>query len=380
LVRKSSGKLYKTACKHQSYWGDFLKKIKVGVLGATGAVGQLYIHLLRNHPWFEVTFLAASKESPNYRMAVSERGWFMPEDIPESVRHVKVWEASNLIRAKTLCDFVFSALDSKPAEELEMAYAANGIPVVSNASAYRWDNYVPVLMPEINKHHIQIIQHQRKNHDFDKGFIVTKPNCSLQSYMMPIYALIKEGYLIDKIVVTTLQASSGAGRPGVPSLDLIDNLVPYIGGEEEKSEQEPKKILGKVTTKGIKNYKGLKISATCTRVPVRDGHTASINFSVKGEKPSMEKIISIWENFRGFPQEISLPSAPKHPIIYRRENNRPQPMLDRMTDNGMAVTVGRLRCCPVFDYKFVCLSHNTIRGAAGGGILNAELLTTEGYL
>ena len=357
-----------------------MKKIKVGVLGATGAVGQLYIHLLRDHPWFEVTFLAASKESENYRIAVSERGWFMPEDIPEYVKKMKVWAASDVVKAKTLCDFVFSALDSTPAQQLERAYAIHDIPVVSNASAYRWDNYVPVIMPEINADHIKIIPHQRKTYYFDKGFIVTKPNCSLQSYMMPIYALIKEGYSIDKVVVTTLQASSGAGRPGVPSLDLIDNIVPYISGEEEKSEHEPKKILGKVTTKGIKNYKGLKISATCTRVPVRDGHTASVNFSFKGKKPSVEKIIDIWENFRGLPQDASLPSAPKQPIIYRQEDNRPQPVLDRMADNGMAITVGRLRHCPVFDYKFVCLSHNTIRGAAGGGILNAELLMTEEYL
>ncbi|MBU90293.1 aspartate-semialdehyde dehydrogenase [Candidatus Woesearchaeota archaeon] len=356
-----------------------MEKLKVGVLGATGAVGQNYINLLRDHPWLDISFLAASKNSDTFQEAVSERGWFMPQDIPEHARNISVWEASDVDKAKSLCDFVFSALESDPAKNLELLYAQEGIPVVSNASAYRWDSFVPMLIPEINADHIAVIPRQKEVKGYE-GFIVVKPNCSLQSYMTPLYALMQKDFTIDKVVVTTLQASSGAGWPGVPSLDLIDNIVPYIPKEEDKSEQEPYKILGTVGENGIENYSGLSISATCTRVPVRDGHTASVNISFSNKKPSRQEIIEIWNSFRGLPQEYKLPSAPEQPIIYREEDNRPQPILDRDADKGMAVTVGKLRECPVFDYKFVALSHNTIRGAAGGGILNAELLVKDGYL
>ncbi|HLC65175.1 MAG TPA: aspartate-semialdehyde dehydrogenase [Candidatus Nanoarchaeia archaeon] len=355
------------------------QKIRAGILGATGAVGQKYIELLAGHPWFEITFLAASKESSSYRNAVAERGWFVSADFPENIASLRVHNAEDAKSAKTICDFVFSALESGSATKLEPAYAAE-MPVVSNTSAYRKDPLVPVLIPEINPQHLGIIPIQKKERGYRGGFIVVKPNCSLQSYITPIHALMQAGYAVDRVIITTLQASSGAGVPGVPSLSLIDNVVPFIDGEEAKTENEPYKILGKISDGEIKNYGGMKISATCTRVPVRDGHMASVSISFNGKKPAIDEIIHVWESFGALPQEYDLPFAPKHPIIYRDEENRPQPILDRGAEKGMAVTVGRLRECPVFDYKFIGLSHNTIRGAAGGGILNAELLVREGYI
>ncbi|MBN1792171.1 aspartate-semialdehyde dehydrogenase [Candidatus Woesearchaeota archaeon] len=358
-----------------------MRKLRAGVLAATGAVGQNYVHLLRDHPWFEITFLAASKDSKSFEEAVSARGWFMGQDIPADVRKLRVFEASNLEAALDGCDFVFSALDKDVAKDLEMKYAKAGLPVVSNASAYRGDPFVPMLMPEINADHIRVIPAQQRRYGFKDGFIVVKPNCSLQSYMKPIHALMAAGYNVDRLIVHTQQAASGAGRPGVSALDLIDNVVPFISGEEEKSEREPLKILGSVDNdKGIVDYEGLAISATCTRVPVRDGHLASVNISFRGKKPSADQIRLAWALYRREPQELGLLFAPDQPIIYRDEPNRPQPVLDRDSGNGMAVTAGRLRECPVFDYKFVCLSHNTVRGAAGGGILNAELLYAKDCL
>lgn len=360
-----------------------MKKFKVGILGATGMVGQNYIRLLENHPWFSVVYLAASANSAGvtYEEAVKGR-WQMLSPIPEKVRKIIVEDVANAEKAKK-CDFVFSAFeisDKKLVKEIEEKYAALGLPVVSNASANRWTDDVPMLIPEINESHLKIIDIQKKNHGWKKGFIAVKPNCSLQSYLTPIYALNKAGYSINKIMITTLQAVSGAGYPGVPSLDMIDNVVPYIGGEEEKTEQEPLKILGNIVNGKFVNAKDIKISATCTRVPVSDGHLATVNISFKGKIPSKEEIIKIWSEFKSVPQELNLPFAPKNPIIYTEEDNRPQPKKDRNSDKGMAVTVGRLRTCPIFDYKFVALSHNTVRGAAGGGILNAELLVKEGYI
>jgi len=357
-----------------------MKQFKVGVLGATGTVGQNYIHLLQNHPWFVINFLAASKDSQTYVDAVKERGWSMSADVPGKVGRLPVRNVNNIESALEECDFVFSALDTAPAKEWEVQYAAAGIPVVSNAAANRWEPDVPMLIPEINHSHTEIIPFQQKNRGWDKGFIVVKPNCSLQSYLAPIYALIRAGYNVNKIILTTEQASSGAGRPGVPSLDLLDNAVPHIGGEEKKTEQEPWKILGNVSLDGIINYDGLKISATCTRVPVRDGHMAAVNIGFADDIPELEEVIQIWEKFTSLPQDANLPFAPKRPIVYRREENRPQQILDRNEGNGMAVVVGQLRKCPVLDYKFVALSNNVIRGAAGGGILNAELLVHQGYL
>ncbi len=361
-----------------------MKKFKVGILGATGMVGQNYIKLLENHPWFIISYVAASSNSAGQKYEDAVKGrWQMDKPIPKNVKSLKVEDVADIEKAKGKCDFVFSAFeisDKKIIKETEEAYAKIGIPVVSNASANRWTEDVPMLIPEINESHTDIIKIQKKNRGWNKGFIVVKPNCSLQSYITPIYALEKAGYPIKKIMITTLQATSGAGYPGVPSLDMIDNIVPYIGGEEEKTEKEPLKILGEIKNEIFINKKDLKVSATCTRVPVIDGHTAVVNIEFKNQKPNKEEIINIWKNFKSTPQELKLPFAPINPIIYTEEDNRPQPRKDRDNDKGMAVTIGRLRDCNIFDYKFVALSHNTIRGAAGGGILNAELLVKKGFI
>ena len=361
-----------------------MKKFKVGILGATGMVGQNYIRLLENHPYFEVVYVAASANSAGVDYATSVKGrWQMNSPIPENVKNILVEDVADIAKAKKKCDFVFSAFeipDKKLIKEIEEKYAAADLPVVSNASANRWTEDVPMLIPEINPEHLEMINQQKKNHKWNKGFIVVKPNCSLQSYLTPIFALNKAGFPIKKIMITTLQAVSGAGYPGVPSLDMIDNIVPFIGGEEEKTEEEPLKILGGIKNGKFVQNKDIQISAHCTRVPVTDGHTACVNILFKDKKPSQEEIIKIWQKFKGVPQDLKLPFAPVCPIIYREEENRPQPKKDRDTDKGMAVTVGRLRKCKIFDYKFVALSHNTVRGAAGGGILNAELLVKKGFI
>ncbi|MGI5071021.1 aspartate-semialdehyde dehydrogenase [Treponema pectinovorum] len=362
-----------------------MEKINVGVLGATGMVGQRYIKLLEDHPWFKVTYVAASPRSAGklYKEAVANR-WLIGTDIPEDVKNLIVQDANKPEAALGKCRFVFSALEMSKDEikALESAYAAEGLPVVSNASANRWTEDVPMLIPEINSAHLDVIAEQKKHHGWDKGFIAVKPNCSLQTYMMPIFALQQAGYPIKRMVVTTLQAVSGAGYPGVASFDMIDNIVPFIGGEEEKTEKECLKILGKVNGDIIENAQKPLVSATCTRVPVIDGHTASVNleFDLPDEKkPTLEEILKVWENFSSVPQELKLPSAPEKPIVYRTEENRPQPCRDRETQKGMACVIGRLRKCSVFDIKFVALSHNTKRGAALGGILNAELLKAKGF-
>jgi aspartate-semialdehyde dehydrogenase len=360
-----------------------MEKIKVGVLGATGMVGQMYITLLEHHPWFEVIYIAASPRSAGkrYSEAVSGR-WHMRTSIPENVRQLTVEDASALEEALGECSFVFSALamEKQAIRDLENKYAQNDIPVVSNASAHRWTEDVPMLLPEINFDHLEIIPIQRKNHGWQKGLVVVKPNCSLQSYLTPIYALDKAGFKVIRMIATTLQAVSGAGYPGVASLDVVDNVVPFIDGEEEKSENEPHKILGTIENNKIVNNDSIQISAHCNRVPVCDGHTACVSIEFDENKPSKEEIIQVWCEFRSLPQELKLPSAPERPIIYCEEDDRPQPRKDRDNDKGMAVTVGRLRECNVFDFRFVGVSHNTIRGAAGGGILNAELLKAQGFL
>ncbi len=363
-----------------------MNKIKVGVLGATGMVGQRYIKLLENHPWFEVTYVAASPRSAGqlYKDAVKNR-WLIGENIPDGVADLMVEDANLAEKAVGKCQFVFSALELPKKEDiknLEAAYAAEGIPVVSNASANRWTEDVPMLVPEINFAHLDVIAEQKKHHGWDKGFIAVKPNCSLQTYMMPLHALIQAGYPVKRMIVTTLQATSGAGYPGVPSFDMIDNIVPFIGGEEEKTEKECLKILGTVKDGKIENAAGPVVSSTCTRVPVVDGHTAcvSLEFDLPDDKkPSLEEIERVWTAYTSVPQELKLPSAPEHPIVVRHEDNRPQPRRDRETEKGMACVIGRLRPCNVFDVKFVALSHNTKRGAALGGILNAELLKAKGF-
>jgi aspartate-semialdehyde dehydrogenase len=365
-----------------------MAKIPVGILGATGMVGQQYISLLADHPWFEVRYVAASPRSAGKKYAQALDGrWQLAKTYRPEVGDLVVEDANETVRAlrafkEGRCAFVFSALEMGKDETriLEEAYAAAGIPVVSNASAHRWTSDVPMLIAEVNPHHADIIPLQKKSRGWDRGFIAVKPNCSIQSYMTPLWALIREGYEVSRLIVSTLQAVSGAGYPGTPSLDIIDNVVPYIGGEEEKSEQEPLKILGAIKDGAIQNAAGPKISAHCNRVPVVNGHVACISLEFGAKKPSLGEVREIWSSFTALPQELDLPMAPKRPIIIREENDRPQPRKDRDADKGMAVSIGRIRACHVFDLRFTALSHNTVRGAAGGGILNAELLKSKGYL
>jgi aspartate-semialdehyde dehydrogenase len=360
-----------------------MSKMSVGVIGATGMVGQNYIRLLKDHSWFEVTHVAASPRSAGkaYAEAVAGR-WVMDEDIPEAVAGLVVGDASNVAAAKAECEMVFSAvdMDKQAVRELEETYAANDIPVVSNNSAHRWTADVPMFIPEVNPHHADIIPFQRRNRGWNKGLIAVKPNCSLQSYLPAVYPLMAAGYAVESIFVATLQGVSGAGYPGPASIDMIDNIVPFIGGEEEKTEQEPLKILGSIVDGRFVNDDSLKVAAHCNRVSVTDGHTACVSLKFKAEKPSLDEIVTIWRAFEAEPQRLDLPSAPKPCIIYREEHDRPQPRKDRDAGRAMAITVGRLRECPVFDIRFVALSHNTVRGAAGGAILSAELLKAKGYL
>ena len=347
-------------------------------------VGQQYVRLLADHPWFEVAYVAASPQSAGkkYRDALKS-GWIVEGELPKSVASLTVEEVGDVARAAKHCAFVFSAFempDKDLIRKYEEEYAAYGMPVFSNASAHRHTEDVPMLIPEINAHHLAIIPTQQKKRGWKKGFVVVKPNCSLQSYLAPVYALTAAGFAISDVLVTTLQAVSGAGYPGVASLDVIDNVIPLIPGEEEKTEVEPQKILGDIKGGTFVPYKGIRISAQCMRVAVSDGHLACVSIKFAKKKPSLERIRKVWADFKGEPQRLKLPFAPKKPIHYREEPNRPQPMRDRDNDKGMAVTVGRLRDCSVFDYKFVALSHNTVRGAAGGGILNAELALKKGYL
>jgi aspartate-semialdehyde dehydrogenase len=360
-----------------------MNKIKVGVLGATGMVGQNYIRLLDNHPWFEVKYVAASPNSAGkrYEEAVAGR-WHMQTAIPNGIGSLIVGDANLIAEAQGKCSLVFSAveMDKAAVAELELGYASNGFAVVSNNSAHRFTEDVPMVIPEVNPHHLDIIHSQRKKRGWDKGLIVVKSNCSIQSYMTPLYALLQAGYKVGKMIVTTLQAVSGAGYPGPSAIDLIDNIVPFIKGEEEKSEVEPLKILGRIENGAILNDASIKISAHCNRVPVTHGHTACVSLEFSDTKPEFDEILRIWREFRAVPQNHDLPFAPKRPIIYREEMDRPQPQKDRDDDKAMAVIVGRLRKCNVFDIRFTGLHHNTVRGAAGGAILTAELLKVQGYL
>jgi aspartate-semialdehyde dehydrogenase len=365
-----------------------MKKIPVGILGATGMVGQNYIALLAGHPWFEVNYVAASPRSAGKKYgAIMENRWLLTKTYNPAVADLVIEDANDVSRAAAAMTrgelaFVFSALEMGKEEilVLEENYAAAGIPVVSNASANRWTDDVPMLIAEVNPDHTDIIPFQQKSRGWDKGFIAVKPNCSSQSYMMPVWALLQAGYEVKRMIVTTMQAVSGAGYPGVPSLDIIDNVVPYIGGEEEKSEQEPLKILGTIKNGKIEKASTPLISAHCNRVPVINGHTVTVSMEFGTKKPSVEQVKQIWTEFSALPQKLNLPTAPERPIIVHKENNRPQPNKDRGIFKSMAVSVGRIRPCPVFDLRFVGLSHNTVRGAAGGGILNAETLKIKGYL
>ena len=357
-----------------------MKKYKVAVIGATGMVGQRFLTLLENHPCFEVSALAASSSSAgkNYKDAI--RKWHLQTPMPEKFAEMKVFDAAaDIGKIAQSADFCFCAVNMKKDEikALEEAYAKAECPVVSNNSAHRDTPDVPMIRPEINAEHLDVIASQRKRLGTKRCFIAVKSNCSLQSNVPLMYPLKKYG--IKSVAVTTYQAISGAGKTFETMPEIIDNIIPYIGGEEEKSQNEPKKIFGKVEDGKIVPCNGLKITAQCLRVPVSDGHTAACFVSFD-KKPSKEEILKAWKEFSGEPQKLRLPSAPEQFIHYFTEDDRPQARLDRNLENGMAVSAGRLRADEIFDYKFIGLSHNTLRGAAGGAVLLAELLCAKGYL
>jgi aspartate-semialdehyde dehydrogenase len=343
------------------------KKIPVGILGATGSVGQKFIQLLGNHPQFEVKELAASERSEGKKYADAVN-WILPEVIPQEIRDIKIKAVDDSFESRLL----FSALDASVAGEVEADLAGKGHIIVSNSKNHRWGAQVPLLIPEVNPDHLQLIKHQ----SYNGGAIVTNPNCSTIGLVMALKP-VHDAYGIEEINVVTMQALSGAGYPGVASLDILDNVIPYIGGEEEKLETEPKKLLGKLSKNTI-NLADIKISAQTHRVGVKDGHLEAVQVRTT-KKAALSDIIDLWRNFSGVPQQMELHSAPLKPIHYFTENNYPQPRLHRDIDKGMAVCTGRLRECNLFDFKFEVLSHNTVRGAAGGAILCAELMLAEKY-
>ena len=357
-----------------------MKQYKVGIVGATGMVGQRFVTLLENHPWFTLTTLAASARSAGktYAEAVGDH-WMMSTPMPESVKNMVVMNAAEVEKVAATVDFVFCAVNMKKDEikALEEAYAKAECPVVSNNSAHRFTPDVPMVVPEINAEHIEIIPAQRKRLGTKHGFIAVKSNCSLQSYVPALHPL--RGYGITKCLVCTYQAISGAGKNFTTFPEILDNVIPYIGGEEEKSEQEPLKLWGRIEGDKIVPATTPSFTAQCLRVPVSDGHMGAVFVSFD-KKPGKEEILKAWKEFSGPAQALDLPSAPKQFLHYFEENDRPQPRLDRMLENGMAVSIGRLREDTQYDYKFVCLSHNTLRGAAGGAVLLAELLAAKGYM
>ena len=356
------------------------KKLKVGVLGATGMVGQRFISLLENHPWFEVVTVAASPRSAGktYEEAVGGR-WKMSTPMPEAVKQMVVMNVNEVEKVAAGVDFVFSALDMTKDEikAIEEAYARTETPVVSNNSAHRWTPDVPMVVPEINPEHFEVIRYQRERLGTKRGFIAVKPNCSIQSYA-PVLTAWKE-FEPYEVVATTYQAISGAGKTFKDWPEMVENIIPYIGGEEEKSEQEPLRLWGKVEDGRIVKAESPVITCQCIRVPVLDGHTAAVFVKFR-KKPTKEQLIEKLVSFKGLPQELELPSAPKQFIQYLEEDNRPQVSLDVNFERGMGISVGRLREDTVYDFKFVGLSHNTLRGAAGGALLCAELLTAKGYI
>ena len=358
-----------------------MKKYNVGIIGATGMVGQRFALLLHDHPWFNVTALAASANSAgkSYTDAVGSR-WAMTSPMPESLKDMMVYDAQKDIdEIVSKVDFVFCAVNMKKDEikALEETYAKRECPVISNNSAHRFTPDVPMIIPEINDDHAKIIESQRKRLGTKKGFIAVKSNCSLQSYVPALYPLDKFG--VDKVLVCTYQAISGAGKTFDRWPEMIDNVIPFIGGEEEKSEKEPLKIWGAIENGEIVPANSPKFTAQCLRVPVSDGHMAAVFVTFKN-KPTKEEILNTWAEFKGAPQDLELPHAPKQFINYFVEDNMPQTKLNRDLEGGMAVSVGRLREDTQYDYKFVCLSHNTLRGAAGGAVLLAELLCAKGYM
>ena len=360
------------------------KKLRVGILGGTGMVGQRFISLLENHPWFEVTTIAASPRSAGktYEEAIGGR-WKMTTPMPEAVKKIIVQDVSGVKNVASSVDFVFSAVDMTKDEikKIEEEYAKTETPVVSNNSAHRWTPDVPMVVPELNPEHLEVIESQKKRLGTTRGFIAVKPNCSIQSYTPALHALKKAGYEPKTVVATTYQAISGAGKNFKDWPEMEHNIIPFIGGEEEKSEQEPLRIWGHIENGEIVKAEGPVITTQCIRVPVLDGHTAAVFVTFEeGKKPSKEEIIKVWREYSGVPQELKLPSAPEHFIQYLEDDNRPQVALDVNYENGFGVSMGRLREDTVFDYKFVGLSHNTVRGAAGGAVLTAELLTAKKYI
>jgi aspartate-semialdehyde dehydrogenase len=359
-----------------------MKKFKVGVIGATGMVGQRLLTLLENHPWFDAAVLAASPSSAGktYEEAVDGR-WAMKTPLPEKYKKIVVADAAaDKEKIASSVDFIFCAVNMKKDEikALEESYAKLECPVVSNNSANRGMPDVPMIIPEVNPGHIHVIPEQRKRLGTKRGFIAVKSNCSIQSYV-PAFAPLMNRFEVTKAAVCTYQAISGAGKTFETMPEIVDNIIPFIGGEDEKSELEPLKIFGKLEGGKIANAVSPIITAQCIRVPVSDGHMAAVFVSFRS-KPTSDEIKKAWKEFSGRPQELGLPSAPKQVLNYFEEDNRPQTKLDRDLENGMAISMGRLRDDAVFDKKFVCLSHNTLRGAAGGAVLMAELLAAEGYL
>ena len=356
------------------------EKLKAAILGGTGMVGQRFISLLSDHPWFEVKVIAASPRSAGktYEEAVSGR-WKLDTPMPDSVKNIKVLDVSEVDKVAENVDLCFSAVDMKKEEirDIEERYAKTETPVISNNSAHRWTDDVPMIIPEINSAHAEIIPSQQKRLGIKRGFIAVKPNCSIQSYTPVLSAWMK--YEPYEVMVSTYQAISGAGKNFSDWPEMERNLIPYIGGEEEKSETEPLKVFGRIEGGKIVKFEGLKISAQCLRIGVLNGHTATVAVKLR-EKPSKEELISALESYSGEPQKLNLPSAPKQFIRYLTEDNRPQVLMDVDYERGYGVSIGRLREDNIFDYKFVGLSHNTIRGAAGGGVLLAELLKAKGYI
>ncbi|MBK9520008.1 MAG: aspartate-semialdehyde dehydrogenase [Anaeromyxobacter sp.] len=356
------------------------KKLRVGILGATGMVGQRFLALLEHHPWYEVTLVAASANSAGQRYQDAVKGrWALQTAIPAAAGALVVKNAADVKAIAAEVDFVFCAVDMSKEEtaRLEEDYARAETPVVSNNSAHRATPDVPMMVPEINPEHAEIIPLQRKRLGTTRGFIAVKPNCSLQSYVPAIHPLMEFGP--RRIAVCTYQAISGAGKTFETWPEMVDNLIPFIKGEEEKSEKEPMKIWGRIQGAGIVAATDPVISAQCIRVPAADGHMAAV-FVAFDRKPSKEEILARWRSFAGRPQQLGLPSAPTPFLHYFEEENRPQTRLDRDAGKGMAITIGRLRTDSLFDYRFVALSHNTVRGAAGGAVLTAELLTKDGWI
>ncbi len=357
-----------------------MKEYRVGIVGATGMVGQRFVTLLADHPWFKITKLAASGRSAGKKYGeLMEGRWLMTSPLPEQVKDMVVLDASKVEEMAQGLDFIFCAVNMKKDEikALEEAYAKAECPVVSNNSAHRMTPDVPMVVPEINADHLAVIESQRKRLGTKRGFIAVKSNCSLQSYVPALHPLMAE-YKPTKCLVCTYQAISGAGKTFETFPDILDNVIPYIGGEEEKSEQEPLKLWGHVENGQIVPATSPAFTAQCLRVPVSDGHTAAVFVSFE-KKPTKKEMLKAWAEFQGEAQKLELPSAPKQFLHYFEENDRPQPKLDRNLENGMAVSIGRLREDTQYDYKFVCLSHNTLRGAAGGAVLLAELLAKKGY-